>query len=393
MLTWHWLLGAWTALGLLWRVAGLLLVAAAERRPAGDGPRDRRTLTVFKALPGPLEAGERNRLRRCLTSFVADLDGESQLLIGCHELDRWFFEEVVEALRARFPTAALTLVTDPDPTRLAANPKVSWCRILAPHATGELWLWSDADIVAPPGTLESLRADIATPGVGIVTSPYVVSGGRDAPGLPDRLFVNAEFYPGVLLTDRIGLVRFAFGSGMLFEASRFAERVDWNELGGLLADDHELGRVLAPTRLGSMTLSTDPAAGGWGEALLHYLRWHKTVRWVQPAAYAAQLVVVPVVGWLAWALLQPSNRIAWLGLAAILLLETVAAILSCRLVGSAIPVRHWPLVPSWALLRGLTSVACWLPWPIVWRGRKWWGPRQPQPAQAPSAAGAEGEEG
>jgi hypothetical protein len=270
----------------------------------------------------------------------------------------------------------MTLVDDDDPSRLAANPKVSWCRILAPHATGELWLWSDADIVAEPGTIASLRRDFSGRGAGLVTSPYVIRGGGAA-GLLDRLFVNAEFYPGVLLTDRLGLMRFAFGSGMLFEASRFAEQVDWDELGRQLADDAELGRRLAPTRLGSVTLTTLPADSGWIAALLHYLRWHKTVRWVQPAAYAAQLVVVPVVGWLAWALLRPSSTFAWSGLAAVVSLESVAAVLSCRLVGSRVRWREWPMVAVWTVLRAVTSVATWLPWPIVWRGERWWSARKP----------------
>jgi ceramide glucosyltransferase len=371
-----WFLGVWTALGVLWRLAGLLLVAAARTATGASAPRDDRPLTIFKPLPGPLDEAERRRLQECLESFAADLDGASQLLIGCHQADQEVFTRFVDDMCQRYPVGSITLVADEDPSRLYANPKVSWCRILAPHATGDLWLWSDADIVAPPGTVASLRRDLAHPGVGLVTSPYVIRDAVGAPELLDQLFVNAEFYPGALLTGRLGLMRFAFGSGMLFEAERFRRRVEWDEVGSRLADDHYLGSSLHPVRLGTMTMETHPASRGWVVSLLHYLRWHKTIRWVQPGAYAAQMVVVPVIGWLAWAAARPASLWAWTGLLSLLVFEAFAAAVSCRMVGARIGAARWPLVLWWPLLRALTTLACWLPWPIDWRGDKWWGPRK-----------------
>jgi ceramide glucosyltransferase len=331
-----------------------------------------------------MDGSERERVMGALSSFAADLGCNDELLIGCHAADSRQLARWLESPVAADSRGSVKLISDDEPSRLAANPKVSWCRILAPHASGELWLWSDADVIAPPGTLDSLRADFSRQGVGLVTSPYVIRNQDGAPGLLDELFVNAEFYPGVLLTARLGLVRFAFGSGMLFEAERFSELVDWDELGSLLADDHELGRRLGPSRLGSMTLLTQPTAVGWRAAVLHYLRWHKTVRWVEPASYAAQLVVVPVVGWMVWALLRPTDPAVWIGLASLVVFEAAAAVLSCRLVGSRVPIRCWPLVVVWAMLRGVTSVACWLPWPVVWRGQLWWSPRNSRPTSKPT---------
>jgi hypothetical protein len=371
-----WFLGFWTALGVLWRVAGLLLVAAARRSPEPPANGDERSLTIFKPLPGPLDEAERRRLQECLESFAADLDDSSQLLIGCHRADQEAFSQFVNRLRQRHPVGSITLVADDDPSRLYANPKVSWCRILAAHATGDLWLWSDADIVAPRGTVASLRSDLEHPQVGLVTSPYVIRDAVEAPELLDQLFVNAEFYPGALLTGRLGLMRFAFGSGMLFEAERFRQVVEWAEAGSRLADDHYLGSALQPVRLGSMTLETHPASRGWVGSLLHYVRWHKTIRWVQPGAYAAQMVVVPVIGWLAWAAARPANLWAWAGLLFLLVFEAAVAAVSCRLVGARISVARAPLVLGWPLLRALTTLTCWLPWPIDWRGEKWWGPRK-----------------
>jgi ceramide glucosyltransferase len=101
---------------------------------------------------------------------------------------------------------------------------------------------------------------------------------------------------------------------------------------------------------------------------------------VQPFSYAAQLAVVPAVGWLAWVVARPADAIAWFGLASLVVIEAAVAVLSCRLVGSRVPVSQWPLVAGWVILRALTSLACWLPWPIVWRGDVWWSARKRRPA-------------
>ena len=72
-------------------------------------------------------------------------------------------------------------------------------RVLTPHATGELWLWSDADMVAPPGTLQSVRTDLAATKACCLTSPYIVKQAGSAAEMLDLLYVNLEFYPGVVL--------------------------------------------------------------------------------------------------------------------------------------------------------------------------------------------------
>jgi ceramide glucosyltransferase len=352
----------------------VVLVATARSHREGNGRRDRRRITVFKPLARTNDDCEFARLRRCLESFVADLDPDSELLIGCHQVDEQRLQAFVRDMKARHPAADLRLVVDAEPERYAANPKVSWLRILRRHATGELWFWSDADILAPPGTIRSLRADFAESGGGLVTSPYVIHGNGRPAELLDTLFVNVEFYPGVVLMGHLDLVRFAFGSGMLFEAARFREKIDWDFLGKCLADDFHVGRLLAPTRLGSTRLTTVPSSKSWWKAILHYLRWQKTIRWCRPGSYAAQLVILPILGWLAWLLLDPMNPLPWLGLLAVMTADAITAVVISRLVGARLGWWRLWVVPLWSLVRGLTWLYSWIPLPIVWRGRWWWSP-------------------
>ena len=59
-----------------------------------------------------------------------------------------------------------------------------------------------------------------------------------------------------------------------------------------------------------------------------------------------------------------------------------AALAICRVVGCRVGWKRLPTVPFWSFMRGISWFACWFPWPIVWRGRRWWSPHQavkPQP--------------
>lgn len=378
--SWEETLIVWTSLAALWWIMAYVLVrtsggATAPSPPDGsvEVPLDRRTLSVFKPLASPLDDRELHRLLPCLESFIADLDEHSELLIGCHEPERAALTRFVDDMRRAYPRARVRLVVAAG-TVDWPNPKVGMLRTLARSAEGELWFWSDADVLAPPGTLRRLRADFAAGDAPLLTCPYVIADGGSGAGMLDKLYVNLEIHPGVLLLGRLGPVGFGLGAGMLFEAQRFRRRVDWEELGRSLADDYRLGGLLAPAELASVRLTTIPAARGLRAALRHYLRWHKTVRWCQPWGYAAQLLVLPVLGWLAAAVSAPGEPAAWLGLAAVLALDSVAAWTVCRALDCPIPPRRLPVLPLWSLARGIAWGLSWLPGPVFWRGRAWWRP-------------------
>lgn len=377
------LLIAWTGIGVSWWFVAIVLVARASRSPEASAADDNSSISIFKPIPSPLGERELAVIVECLESFAADLDANSELLIGAGERERAAIEAFVERMRGKYPRAEIKILIE-SPGEPRMHPKVAWNRKLSELATGELWLWSDADIRVPPGTIASLRAD-REGSSGMITSPYVVSGVESSADMLDALFVNAEFYPGVELLARTGGLRGGFGAGMLFGADEFRARVDWAELGSHLAEDFVLGTQLAPVRLASTRLSTAPASTNWKAAVLHYLRWQKTIRWCQPGGFAAQIIVLPVVGWLAWLVAEPSKATTWYGLGVVLCADAVAALTISRLVGCRVGLRHALAIPLWSLLRGVTWIACWLPWPVVWRGRRWWSPRLYETGQTGTA--------
>jgi hypothetical protein len=365
----------WSGLALVWWVISWRLVPAEEATPDEEFPEEKDasrfpSLTIFKPLP-PLHGQAFDPAG--LESFLAQMDLQTELLLGLHEKDLATFEPWLTRMRELFPEVRWRVVW-----RTAAgdlrNPKIAWLKILAPHATGDLWLWSDADIAVPPGFLRAAREEYAAAGARMITWSYIVGGIDTAPALLDALYVNVEFLPGVMLLRGRGPVDFGLGAAMLFSRRDFERNVNWKELGAALADDFVLGQKLKPVRIGRDVLTTVADVVTWRAALLHYLRWSKTVRWNRPGGTLARIVVLPVLGWLVIVLAQPEWLVGWLGLIGIVLGDSLAAALICRRVGCRLRARDFALLPLWSIGRVLVWLACWLPWPVVWRGDVWHGP-------------------
>jgi ceramide glucosyltransferase len=365
------LLAVWSCIGLLWWMISWCLVLAAEKKSSATAPkpREKKSLSIFKPLP-PLEYNGLSIVARGLESFISQLDKESELLLGIHDNDWSEITPFINRMQSAYPAARLVIVRRSE-TDAYANPKIAWQKLLIPHATGELWLWSDADIVASPGFLDRARTEFDESGAEMLTFPYTVRALPHPPALLDALFVNTEFYPGVLLLRRLGPVDFGLGAGMLFSRESFLKKADWNLLGTCLTDDFMLGQLLQPVRLSSTTLETVADAVEWPTALTHYLRWKKTVCWCRPAGFAAQIITMPVLGWLAFALWQPMNPWAWLGLIGMIQADVLFAALICRAIGCKLDFASILATEAWSPARILFWGLCWLPGPVKWREKSW----------------------
>jgi len=210
----------------------------------------------------------------------------------------------------------------------------------------------------------------------MMTFPYVIREIPSPPALLEALFVNVEFYPGVLLLRKLGRVDFGLGAAMLFQRDDFLRRVDWNEIGAWLADDFFLGQKLRPVRIGMTTLATTPGTFTWKDALLHDLRWTKTIAWNRPLGSFARILIMPVLGWLGAVALHPSHFFAWVGLLGMIQADVLFATAICRRTGCHLKSGDILGMEAWSLWRILLWFLCWLPWPVIWNGKIWRGPRR-----------------
>ena len=372
----EWLLIGWSLLAFCWWGIALWLVSRerhrARLRKTSGSDVVQPPLSIFKPIPSLHGDQPSPQLVDALASFVRQLTADGEMLLGIEDIDAAAWEPVIAKWRQANPEARLNVIVAPRPAQFH-SPKVSWFHHLARYAEGEVWLWSDADIVAPAGSLNAMRREFSESDAGMLTCPYVVRNAGAAPTMLEALFVNVEFYPGVLFCRQMGPVRFGLGPAMMFSAARFRKRAQWEKLGARMADDNALGRALAPVKISETTVMTFAAESTWRDAIEHYFRWKKTVRWCQPAGFAGLIIIQPMLGWLLAILMHPFSAVAWLGLAATAQAEVLATAILFWLIGCEL--RSWSAVSLWSLLlRPLTWVACWMPWPVVFRSqkRKWW---------------------
>jgi ceramide glucosyltransferase len=302
---------------------------------------------------------------------------EDELIVGMDSAVADDWQPAIAAWHGLLAAPRLRVVTR-DAPRQCANPKIAWLQELAPLAQREVWLWSDADVIAPAGFLDEIGTGLAAGELDAMTAAYKVEQVRHGHDVLDAMFVNVELLPGVLLLGRLGRGEFAYGAATAFRAETFRARVDWRDLGAALADDYELGGLLQPVRLSDTLVVTFPHASGWVGALQHYFRWQKTVRWCRPGGYAALLLVLPLLGWLVAAILSRAHSGYIWGFLIVLAAETLGGALACRMVGCRLPPAAWPGLVLWPVIRVLAWTLVWLPIPVVWSGRQqtWHAPRR-----------------
>src|SRR5208283_559166 len=239
----EWTLVGWSLLAVCWWIIAISLVSCERNRSRRirasaptTTPQIKPTVSIFKPMAALREAAPPLSLISAMESFVRELDDHAEILLGIEDKDAVKWQTVIEQWQRDFPAARLKTVVTPRPAQFL-SPKVSWFQTLSEHATGEFWMWSDTDIVAPPGFLDVMRQELLDGHTGLVTCPYVVRNVESGPMMLEALFANIEFYPGVLFCGRTGLVQFGLGAGMMFPAARFRDRVNWETLGARLADD------------------------------------------------------------------------------------------------------------------------------------------------------------
>lgn len=360
----------WSVVSAVWWLLAVALVQGSRsRRWGGSNPVSvpLPPLSLFKPLPVVPGPDGIPVLARAIESFLEQMDGSCELLLGVPEEQAALWDPVLEDWGRRFPGTAIRPRVLPSP-RQRANPKIAWLEWMAPEARGTVWLWSDADITAPPGLLTGIRTRLeAEPAIGAVTVPYGVRRTGHAAGWLDALFVNMEFLPGTLLLERQGPVPLAFGAAVLFRAEDFRKRVSWDDLGASLADDHELGRQLGPVRISGPVAETCALETRLGSALRHVYRWQKTIRWCRPGGFAALVVILPLLGWSAALGSSPEAGAVWSGFGVQYALEVgVAAVLLNR-VGFHGPRWGWVHVLAWPAVRCGLWLAAWLPLSVVWQ--------------------------
>jgi ceramide glucosyltransferase len=239
----------------------------------------------------------------------------------------------------------------------ARNPKLanvlSMMRLVR-HAT---LILADSDTRVDADYVRAVTAPLQQPEIGAVTCLFA---GVPAGGFAARLgamFMNEQFIPSALVDRLFGPLRHCFGPTNAFRSAVLQSIGGFEALAPHLADDFMLGHFIARRGLRVViskyvirTMVTDPTLAALWE---HELRWHRTIRGLQPLGYAGMFLTFPVpLALLAFAC-APRRMPAALLLAAAAGARIVLQRVAARALGVP-PAALW-LIP----LRDAFGLAVW----------------------------------
>ena len=238
----------------------------------------------------------------------------------------------------------------------ARNPKIGNVLSMMRLVRHKVLILADSDTRVDPSYVRSVTASLREPGVGVATCLFA--------GVPDdtfssklgAMFMNEQFIPSVLVNKLFGSPRHCLGPTNALHASVLSAIGGFERLAPHLADDFMLGnyvtakglRVVISQYVVRTIVSDSSLSVLWN----HELRWHRTIRGVQPAGYAGMFLTYPVpLALLALLLAPQSKRVA--ALVAALIARIALQRVSARALGVA-SAAAWLVLP-----RDLFGIAVW----------------------------------
>jgi ceramide glucosyltransferase len=284
---------------------------------------------------------------------------------------------VAACVRTIFPSRSITIVAGAP--RFGQNPKVRNLANLADHARFDHFLISDSDVRARRDYLSAMAAELARPGVGLVTSLLAGTGGTSFGALCENLHLSSFVVSSIATAQVIGHP-VVIGKSMLFSRRVLSRLGGFASVADLLAEDYVLGRHFARSGfrvvLSTHVLPIVYRQRSVGDFLSRHLRWAQLRRRVSPATYFAEPLLYPTP-WALAVLLLAILRAGpgWLALAAVsaVMLKVAAdAVLGWR-------IRHVPWRPRELAvipIKDLLVIAVWVVgvWKrtVTWRGHRLW---------------------
>lgn len=340
-------------------------VAVFHRRLARttDTPCDT-ALTVLKPL-----CGDDPELFENLCSFCEQDHGRFQVLFGVREEDDPAIA-VVRAVMARYPDLDLELVVD---GRIhGSNFKVGNLINLYPHARHDILVISDSDMRVSRDYLCRVATPFADPDVGAATCLY---RGRSLGGAPSNLlasYINEWFYPSALLSIDLGELGYCFGATIAIRRGVVSGFGGFETLADHLADDYMFGRLTVAqgrrVALCEYVVDNIIHETSLRGALLHELRWARTISRLRPVGFALSFVTDTLVVCLLVAL--GLLLAGWPATGAAVLALGTGARAVLHLVTPRGAGSRWWSIPLHDGLTFAVRLASFFGNAVVWRGRR-----------------------
>jgi len=272
----------------------------------------------------------------------------------------------VRAIAAKSPQTAVELVVEP--RSHGVNRKVSNLINMMPRARHDTIVLSDSDIVVGSDYLRALTALLASPRVGAVTCLYHGIGGDGLWTRLSALAINSQFLPQAITAVSLGLAKPCCGATIALRRSTLDRIGGFGALAGVLADDHAIGVgvrsagydvVTAPFLVGHRCFEAS-----FRQLARHQIRVARTIKSIDPVAYAGTLVTHP---WpLALLAMLTGSRAAPLVMIAVLL----SRVMLCRCVEWRfdLPRQNYLLIPVHDIVAFAIYIASFFGATVHWQG-------------------------
>ncbi|HEV3092499.1 MAG TPA: bacteriohopanetetrol glucosamine biosynthesis glycosyltransferase HpnI [Candidatus Cybelea sp.] len=237
------------------------------------------------------------------------------------------------------------------------NPKIANVLSMMRLVRHKVLILADSDTRVNPAYVRTVTAPLQEPNVGVVTCLFAGVPDGTFSGKLAAMFMNEQFIPSVLVNHLFGPPRHCLGPTNSVRSAVLSEIGGFGALAPHLADDFMLGNYIAArglrvvlSRYVVRTIVSDSSlAMLWN----HELRWHRTIRGVQPAGYAGLFLTYPLPLALLAFLIAPQPKRA-----AVLLAAALARVALQRASGRALGVA---CASAWLVLpRDLFGIAVWV---------------------------------
>ena len=333
---------------------------AQAAAPDADCP----PVTILK----PLHGDEPDLLKRLGGFCSQDYPAPVQIVFGVRDrLDPAV--EVVRQLMRRHPGVDIQMVVDD--RVYGANLKISNLVNMELHARHAVLVVADSDVSVTPDYLRQLTAALAPGDIGYATCAFVGVPTGNAWSHLAAMAINHHFLPSVAFGLRLKLAKPCFGPTMAFRRTVLHEAGGFIRFADRLADDFEIGRAIRDLgysfAIPNLLIGHACPERSARRLVGHEMRWAKTIRLIDPCAYAGSLLCHPLIcGLLATVALHGALASVG-GLATVFAARLFVMARVGRLTGCGGP--FW-LAPARELLSAAIYVWAYVGDTVSWRDRR-----------------------